>query len=156
MSNQLKTENKVQAVSLLCEGNSIRSIERVTEIHRDTIMRLHASFRRDQRALSFAPRASDCPCPPLNHARSTPQNRALVTSGNGLAASAAAFRLRLDGGVALRLRFAKRFSPLSASLSPLADRRPKPQRDFPSLGFNFLTRCRLGCAEGGNSGDSNS
>jgi len=28
------------AVGLLCEGNSIRSIERVTGIHRDTIMRL--------------------------------------------------------------------------------------------------------------------
>lgn len=40
MSNNLKTEEKVTAVSLLCEGNSIRSIERITGIHRDTIMRL--------------------------------------------------------------------------------------------------------------------
>jgi hypothetical protein len=32
---------------------------------------------------------------PLDHARATPQNRALVTSGNGFAAAAAAFRLRL-------------------------------------------------------------
>ena len=40
MSNVLKTEAKTQVVSLLCEGNSIRSIERVTGIHRDTIMRL--------------------------------------------------------------------------------------------------------------------
>lgn len=40
MSNELNTENKVQAVSLLCEGNSIRSIERITGIHRDTVMRL--------------------------------------------------------------------------------------------------------------------
>jgi IS1 family transposase len=40
MSNELKTEKKAQAVSLLCEGNSIRSIERITGIHRDTIMRL--------------------------------------------------------------------------------------------------------------------
>jgi len=31
-------------------------------------------------------------------------------------------------GVALRLRFAKRFSPPSAPLSPLADRRPKPRQ----------------------------
>jgi hypothetical protein len=38
--NELKTENKTQVVSLLCEGNSIRSIERITGIHRDTIMRL--------------------------------------------------------------------------------------------------------------------
>ena len=40
MANILKTEKKAQAVSLLCEGNSIRSIERITGIHRDTIMRL--------------------------------------------------------------------------------------------------------------------
>lgn len=49
---------------------------------------------------------------------------ALVTSGNRLAALAAGFRLRLGSDVALRLRFAKRFSPLSAPLprSPTADR----------------------------------
>ncbi len=40
MSNELKAEQKAQAVSLLCEGNSIRSIERITGIHRDTVMRL--------------------------------------------------------------------------------------------------------------------
>lgn len=40
MSNNLKTENKAQVVSLLCEGVSIRAIERITGIHRDTIMRL--------------------------------------------------------------------------------------------------------------------
>ncbi len=40
MANNLETEKKVLAVSMLAEGNSIRSIERVTDIHRDTIMRL--------------------------------------------------------------------------------------------------------------------
>src|SRR6267143_1327308 len=40
MANSLKTEQKVLAVSMLAEGNTIRSIERVTGIHRDTIMRL--------------------------------------------------------------------------------------------------------------------
>jgi IS1 family transposase len=40
MANELKTEMKAQAVSMLCEGNSIRSVERMTGIHRDTIMRL--------------------------------------------------------------------------------------------------------------------
>ena len=40
MANQLKTEKKITAVSMLCEGNSIRSIERMTGVHRDTIMRL--------------------------------------------------------------------------------------------------------------------
>jgi IS1 family transposase len=40
MANELKTEKKAQVVSLLCEGNSIRSIERITGVHRDTVMRL--------------------------------------------------------------------------------------------------------------------
>lgn len=40
MANQLKTELKIQATAMLCEGNSIRSIERMTGVHRDTIMRL--------------------------------------------------------------------------------------------------------------------
>jgi IS1 family transposase len=40
MANELKSETKAQVVHLLCEGNSIRSIERITGIHRDTVMRL--------------------------------------------------------------------------------------------------------------------
>jgi IS1 family transposase len=40
MANNLSTEKKVLAISMLSEGNSIRSIERVTGVHRDTIMRL--------------------------------------------------------------------------------------------------------------------
>jgi len=40
MANNLPANKKVMAVSMLAEGNSIRSIERVTGIHRDTIMRL--------------------------------------------------------------------------------------------------------------------
>jgi len=40
MANILSTEKKVSAVGMLCEGNSIRSIERMTGIHRDTVMRL--------------------------------------------------------------------------------------------------------------------
>jgi len=40
MSNHLSTEKKVTAISMLCEGNSIRAIERMTGVHRDTIMRL--------------------------------------------------------------------------------------------------------------------
>lgn len=38
--NRLDTDKKVMAVSMLAEGSSIRAIERVTGIHRDTIMRL--------------------------------------------------------------------------------------------------------------------
>jgi transposase-like protein len=40
MANELKTEKKVLAISMLCEGSSIRAVERVTGVHRDTIMRL--------------------------------------------------------------------------------------------------------------------
>jgi IS1 family transposase len=40
MANELKSETKAQVVSLLCEGSSIRSIERITGVHRDTVMRL--------------------------------------------------------------------------------------------------------------------
>jgi IS1 family transposase len=40
MAYNLPTEKKVMAVSMLAEGSSIRSIERMTGIHRDTIMRL--------------------------------------------------------------------------------------------------------------------
>jgi len=40
MANNFPTEQKVMAVSMLAEGNSIRSIERMTGIHRDTMMRL--------------------------------------------------------------------------------------------------------------------
>jgi IS1 family transposase len=40
MANILPTEKKVMAVSMLAEGSSIRAIERITGVHRDTIMRL--------------------------------------------------------------------------------------------------------------------
>jgi hypothetical protein len=40
MPNILKTEKKVAAISMLCEGSSIRAVERITGIHGDTIGRL--------------------------------------------------------------------------------------------------------------------
>lgn len=38
--NRLKTEKQLTILSALVEGNSIRSVERMTGVHRDTIMRL--------------------------------------------------------------------------------------------------------------------
>ncbi len=38
--NVLKRDKQVAVVSMLCEGCSIRSVERITGVHRDTIMRL--------------------------------------------------------------------------------------------------------------------
>ena len=40
MANNLKLEKKVAAISMLVEGLSVRSTERVTGVHRDTILRL--------------------------------------------------------------------------------------------------------------------
>lgn len=40
MSNKLPTEKKVAVVSMLCEGASIRGIERMTGVNRNTIMNL--------------------------------------------------------------------------------------------------------------------
>ncbi len=38
--NHLKKENQVAVITALVEGNSIRSTERMTGVHRDTIVRL--------------------------------------------------------------------------------------------------------------------
>jgi IS1 family transposase len=40
MANILPTEKKIAVIGALAEGSSIRSIERITGVHRDTIMRL--------------------------------------------------------------------------------------------------------------------
>ena len=40
MANVLSTDKKTAIIGALCEGSSIRSIERITGVHRDTIMRL--------------------------------------------------------------------------------------------------------------------
>src|SRR5471030_1739752 len=40
MANILPLEKETMAIHALAEGNSIRSIERMTGVHRDTIMRL--------------------------------------------------------------------------------------------------------------------
>src|SRR5690242_2243711 len=40
MANVLPKEKRVAVIAALAEGNSIRSVERMTGIHRDTVMRL--------------------------------------------------------------------------------------------------------------------
>ncbi|HXC36852.1 MAG TPA: IS1 family transposase [Candidatus Acidoferrales bacterium] len=40
MANNLKTEKKVAVISMLCEGSSIRAIERITGVNQNTIMSL--------------------------------------------------------------------------------------------------------------------
>jgi len=41
MANILKTEKKIAVISMLCEGSSIRAIERITGVNRNTIMSLN-------------------------------------------------------------------------------------------------------------------
>lgn len=62
MSNYfLKTEQKVTVTAALAEGNSIRSIERMTGIHRDTIMRLGVRIGQGcSRLLDAKMRNLDC------------------------------------------------------------------------------------------------
>ena len=40
MANTLNVDKKIAIIAALAEGSSIRSIERMTSVHRDTIMRL--------------------------------------------------------------------------------------------------------------------
>jgi transposase len=54
MANVLSTDRKTAVVAALAEGNSIRAIERMTGIHRDTIMRLGARVGEGCRALMDA------------------------------------------------------------------------------------------------------
>jgi len=44
--NKLSLQKQIIVLSLLVEGNSIRSVERITDVHRDTIMRLLISAGR--------------------------------------------------------------------------------------------------------------
>jgi hypothetical protein len=113
--------------------NSIESARLAQQSRRLRFPRVGRHFRHGfqlRALLLFFMRSTGCPSS-LSPSRRRPlhsANHALVTSGHWrIAAMAAGFRLRLGGGVALRLRFAKRFSPPSAPLSPLADRRPKPE-----------------------------
>ena len=45
MANVLNMDKQIAVISALAEGSSIRSIERITGIHRDTIMRLRRKGR---------------------------------------------------------------------------------------------------------------
>jgi IS1 family transposase len=61
MSNNLSSEKQTQVVHALAEGTSIRAIERMTGIHRDTIMRLGVSVGKGCAAVMDATmRNLDC------------------------------------------------------------------------------------------------
>ena len=59
--NRLPPARRIQVISALVEGNSIRSIERMTDMHRDTIMRLLAEVGEGcERMLSERMRGLTC------------------------------------------------------------------------------------------------
>jgi len=54
MANVLNTDKKIAVIGALAEGSSIRSIERITGVHRDTIMRLGVKVGKGCAALMNA------------------------------------------------------------------------------------------------------
>ena len=54
MANVLNTDKQIAIVSALSEGSSIRAIERMTGVHRDTIMRLGVKVGQDCTAMMDA------------------------------------------------------------------------------------------------------
>jgi IS1 family transposase len=61
MANVLSTDKQIGIIGALCEGSSIRSIERTTGVHRDTIMRLGVKVGKGCTALMDAKmRNLDC------------------------------------------------------------------------------------------------
>jgi IS1 family transposase len=61
MANVLSSEKQTAIISALAEGSSIRSIERMTGVHRDTIMRLGVKVGQGCTALLDA-KMRDLPC----------------------------------------------------------------------------------------------
>jgi IS1 family transposase len=61
MANTLSTEKQTAIIGSLCEGASIRSIERITGVHRDTIMRLGVRVGQGCTAM-MSEQMRDLPC----------------------------------------------------------------------------------------------
>ena len=61
MANVLNTDKQIAIIGQLAEGSSIRSIERITGVHRDTIMRLGVRVGQGCTALMDA-KMRDLPC----------------------------------------------------------------------------------------------
>ena len=61
MANVLNTDKQIAIIGQLAEGSSIRSIERITGVHRDTIMRLGVRVGNGCTAMLDA-KMRDLPC----------------------------------------------------------------------------------------------
>lgn len=54
MTNVLNTDKQIAIIGALAEGSSIRSIKRITGVHRDMVMRLGVKVGQDCTALMDA------------------------------------------------------------------------------------------------------
>lgn len=61
MANVLKRDKQIAIITALVEGNSVRSIERMTGVHRDTILRLMVRVAKACAAFSDTT-LRDLPC----------------------------------------------------------------------------------------------
>jgi hypothetical protein len=61
MANVLNKDKQIAGIGALAEGSSIRSIERITGVHRDTVMRLGVRVGQGCVALLDA-KMRDLPC----------------------------------------------------------------------------------------------
>jgi hypothetical protein len=61
MANVLNSDKQIAVIGALAEGSSIRSIERITGVHRDTIMRLGVKVGQGCAILLDA-KMRDLPC----------------------------------------------------------------------------------------------
>jgi hypothetical protein len=64
MANVLSTDKQIAVIAALAEGSSIRSIERITGVHRDTIMRLGVRVGKGCQTL-LDRKMRDLPCKQL-------------------------------------------------------------------------------------------
>lgn len=58
MANVLNTDKQIAIIGALAEGSSIRSIERITSVHWDTIMRLGVRVGQGRAAIAQEFRAN--------------------------------------------------------------------------------------------------
>ena len=68
MANVLNTDKQIAIIAALAEGSSIRAIERMTGVHRDTIMRLGVKVGQGCTAL-MDEKMRDLPCTRLEAVR---------------------------------------------------------------------------------------
>ena len=116
MANNLSTEKQALVISALAECNSIRSIERMTGIHRDTIMRL---------GVTQPPSAHPAPGQPLAEleswrrarAASTPQQTQVAIAGQGQREARIGWRL-IPPRAGIESPFLRTLAPGCAASAP--------------------------------------